>query len=375
MEALILSCSTGGGHNAAGRALKEELERRGHRADFLDPYTLAGGKWDRRVGNTYVQIAQKTPRVFGAVYHLGDLYRNLPIPSPVYGINLAMCRIVGDYLKNHSYDIIFTPHIFPGEILQGIRKRGVKIPPVVFISTDYTCSPFTEETKCDYYITPGPMLNGEYVRRGIPRERLRPFGIPVKRAFSEEISREKAIEELGLDPGKTYLLLSGGSIGAGQQIQKTIEAVADPKRRRKDEVLIVICGNNEALYRKLEEKYGRDPGVILMTSTDRMELYLKACSVYLSKPGGLSSTEAAVAGIPLIHISPIPGCETKNLEYFGNLGMCIPVGNETEALPAALERLRNPEEIARMREHQRKYISASAAEEICTFAESITNGR
>ena len=40
MEALILSCSTGGGHNAAARAVKEELLRRGHNAVMLDPYTL-----------------------------------------------------------------------------------------------------------------------------------------------------------------------------------------------------------------------------------------------------------------------------------------------------------------------------------------------
>ena len=42
MDALILSCSTGGGHNAAGFAVKEELERRGHQVTMLDPYTLAG---------------------------------------------------------------------------------------------------------------------------------------------------------------------------------------------------------------------------------------------------------------------------------------------------------------------------------------------
>ena len=32
MDALILSCGTGGGHNAAGYAVREELERRGHKA-------------------------------------------------------------------------------------------------------------------------------------------------------------------------------------------------------------------------------------------------------------------------------------------------------------------------------------------------------
>ena len=41
MDALILSCSTGGGHNAAGFAIKEELEYRGHRVTMMDPYELS----------------------------------------------------------------------------------------------------------------------------------------------------------------------------------------------------------------------------------------------------------------------------------------------------------------------------------------------
>ena len=90
----------------------------------------------------------------------------------------------------------------------------------------------------------------------------------------------------------------------------------------------------------------------------------------LSKPGGLSSTEAAVSGIPLIHISPIPGCENKNMEFFRQCGMCLAVGNRVEELPAALEKL---QELApQMRANQKKYINAAAAEDICKFAESIT---
>ena len=40
MRVLILSCGTGGGHNAAASAMKEALEARGHSADVLNPYTL-----------------------------------------------------------------------------------------------------------------------------------------------------------------------------------------------------------------------------------------------------------------------------------------------------------------------------------------------
>ena len=44
MEALILSCSTGGGHNVAAGAIREELEKRGHHAVMMDPYQLVSDK-------------------------------------------------------------------------------------------------------------------------------------------------------------------------------------------------------------------------------------------------------------------------------------------------------------------------------------------
>ena len=44
MRVLILSCGTGGGHNAAASAMKEALEARGHSADVLNPYTLKTNK-------------------------------------------------------------------------------------------------------------------------------------------------------------------------------------------------------------------------------------------------------------------------------------------------------------------------------------------
>ena len=52
MDALILSCSTGGGHNAAGTAIKEELEVRGHHVTMMDPYELVSHKLAEEVGNS-----------------------------------------------------------------------------------------------------------------------------------------------------------------------------------------------------------------------------------------------------------------------------------------------------------------------------------
>lgn len=371
MDALILSCSTGGGHNAAGYAVKEALENRGHHVTMFDPYELAGNDLDKKVSNGYIKIAQKTPRLFGFIYKLGDCYRRLPIHSPVYEVNKAMLGKMSNYLENNKYDVILMPHVYPGEILTYMKNKGISVPKLIFIATDYVCIPFTEETDCDYYITPAKQLSDDFIGRGIAKEKLIHAGIPVKKAFREKISRESAIEMLGLNKDKRYLLLSGGSIGAGK-IAKTIRILCRYMQTRPECHLIVICGNNQKLFEKLSKKYGYNPCVTLLTTTDKIALYMKACDAYISKPGGLSSTEAAVSGTALIHISPIPGCESKNMEFFEKYGMSIAVGKHTKKLPKALEMLRNVEYADRIKDNQRKYINPFSAEEICDLAERIS---
>ena len=113
MDALILSCSTGGGHNAAGRAAMEALEARGHHARLLDPYELVSPGLGKKVGDTYVGMVQRAPRMFGCVYSLGELYRKLPIHSPVYWVNENMGGVLETYLRENPCDVILMPHVFP----------------------------------------------------------------------------------------------------------------------------------------------------------------------------------------------------------------------------------------------------------------------
>jgi len=87
MDALILSCGTGGGHNAAGAAIKEELIKRGYNVKFFNPYALKSNRLARVIDRAYVGLVQKAPNVFGVVYKIGNAYRKLPFHSPVYYAN------------------------------------------------------------------------------------------------------------------------------------------------------------------------------------------------------------------------------------------------------------------------------------------------
>ena len=149
MKALILSCNTGGGHNSAARAIAEEMQERGDEAYVLDYLCLAGEGVSRLVGDGYVQIVKKTPRLFGLFYKLGMVASRLLKKSPVYYINGRMAKYLDGYLREHPVDVLIMPHLYPAETITYMKRKGMKLPLTVAVMTDYTCIPFWEETDCD----------------------------------------------------------------------------------------------------------------------------------------------------------------------------------------------------------------------------------
>lgn len=367
MDALIMSCGTGGGHNAAGHAVAEELLRRGHNVTVLNPYTLMGDRLPSVIDNTYISIAKRVPSLFGLIYGVGEAYRRLPIPSPVYLLNGKMKTCMERYLDEHHFDVILMSHLFPAEILTNMKRHGCRVPKTVFISTDYACIPFTEETDCDCYIVPVLELEEDYTRHGIPADKLYSLGIPVSRGFTYCEDKHDARRELGLDPKRRYILVAGGSMGSGR-----LGLVVDLLCRRYDEDdvgIIVICGSNRRLYERISSSYGER--CLVLEHTDMMAKYMSACDLFITKPGGLSSSEAAASGTPLIHITPIPGCESLNMRFFESHGLSIAVSSPRRQLIASCDKLLERSAREQMTENQHNVIHATAASDICDLVEGF----
>lgn len=373
MDALILSCGTGGGHDAAGRAMQAALEQRGHRVTMMNPYQLQSEQLVRTINQAYIQLAKNAPAGFGAVYQAANLYRRLPVQSPIYYANQAMNQKMQAFLDTHHFDVVLMPHLFPAEIMTNLKRHGGRVPRTILIATDYTCIPFMEETECDAYVAPAEDLTAEFAARGIPEERIYPLGIPVHPDFEKPVGRKEAMRMLGLDSDRRYILVSGGSMGAGH-MEDTLKIMLRCIRHNPKLRLIVICGSNEKLYRNLLDRYFGQMEIVGRTS--RMPLYLKASALYVTKAGGLSSTEAAVMGVPLLHVSPIPGCETCNARYFEERAMSMEVQKPTpQALSRALQLLGRRDLREIMVESQHDCIPAGAAGRIADLAEQLAGER
>ena len=369
MKVLILSCNTGGGHNAAARAVAEAVRAHGDFAEILDYLCLAGNGVSRLVGDGYVEVVKKAPKAFGIAYHLGMAVSRCMRKSPVYYANARMAGYLSEYLKEHQVDAIVMPHLYPAETLTYMKRKGMHLPLTVAVMTDYTCIPFWEETDCDYYVVPHKKLCTQIVKRGIPKEKLKVFGIPVSPICKEERTKEQARFELQMEQEKKYILIAAGSMGT-KALFRMAELLV--YMQNDEERLILICGNNQSLYKKLCRKYENRKTVRIVGYTDQMPLYLKACDVIFTKPGGLTSTEAAVCGIPIVHIKPIPGCETENRKFFRKLGMSISGKTVLGQAVNGIRLLNDQTKAQNMILAQKREINPDASEELYYFLKKNT---
>lgn len=106
----------------------------------------------------------------------------------------------------------------------------------------------------------------------------------------------------------------------------------------------------------------------MIQNTNHMADYLRASDPYLTKPGGLSSTEVAVMGTTLVHLPPIPGCETKNAVFFQQHGMSLAMRADKKDIAQALEFMKDFARQNEMEIRQHAVILDNVASKICDLA-------
>lgn len=323
MKVLILSCDTGEGHNSAAFAIFEFLKKSNVECEVLDFFYLKSKQASRRASQTYLRVI-RIPLAFRIIYNLGKIVSNSKIKSPVY---FRLKRYRGrlyDYINANGFDTVITTHLFPAEALTALKRENRLNVTTLAVNTDYTCIPFWEETELDYYVIPHKDLIDEFHQHGIPKEKLLPFGIPVRPEFYVKIPKDEArlkfnkIYQNSFNISKPWFMIMSGSMGFGK-IQHLVDAIV--KLQKTEVNIIVICGNNHKLQSKLNQNFKDYSNVAILGYCKDIPLIMDACDVLFTKPGGLSSTEAAIKNIPIIHTSPIPGCETRNNAFFKERSM------------------------------------------------------
>ena len=356
MQILILTCNTGGGHNATAAALEEQFTARGHGCTVLDCLEFLPPAKARLISEGHVLLYRKAPKLFG----LGYKFEENHVPRYLRAQCESCAGEFSEAVKRMGCDAVICVHVFPAIMMTAaVRQFGLTLPGY-FVATDYTCSPGVSLADMDLYFIPHPLLADEFIRCGIPADRLVPTGIPVRSCFLTQVPQPQARRALGLPETGRVILLACGSMGAGPMEELT-QALSQILTR--DDRLVVVCGTNKKLRDRIVRSCaGRNLRVLGFTK--RMDEYMDAADLILTKGGGLTTTEVVNKHRPMLLINVIPGLEERNIRFMVSQGYAKTADNPEALALLAGTLLRDTATHAKWQETLARDFSGSAAAEI-----------
>ena len=307
MKFLILTCSTGGGHHTAAAAISEYFTVQGHTCVTMDCLDFLSPAKAKIISEGHVFLYRNAPKLFGAGYRFEEKH------APKF--IMKQCEACADdfyqAVQETQCDAVIHVHIFCAMIMTAAKQRYRLTQPGFYVATDYGPHPGTELTDMDAYFIPHRDLLPEFVRTGIPAEKLVPAGIPVRQVFCCTADKQAARQQLGFSVSGKLALLTCGSMGAGPMAELAARLDRDLPA---DASLVVVCGTNEKLKQTLDSA-GFSDRIHIRGFVSNMAPYLDSADLILTKAGGLATTEALMKRLPLVYINAVPGCETRNLEF------------------------------------------------------------
>ena len=341
MRVLLLSASTGGGHNSAAMAVMAQFERQGVYCEMRDALTFVSDIHADIISTGHSYIYRHFPQLFGIGYRFEERHP----PRFLYEQMALGAKRFLAFLQENAFDAIVSTHLFGSMLMTEVRKRyNVTIPHYAVI-TDYTLYPGSDMVDVQRFFIADGALIPRYENVGITADRLVISGIPINPTFDTALDQATARENLHLPKEGRIVLLFSGSIGCGRlhRIAPELERVLP-----EDTHLVILCGHNKRLYEQLKERGGSRTFVV--GYTNRIAEYMAAADLCITKPGGLSITEMLVMQLPMILMLSVPGCESRNMAFFEEHQIAIGTEDWSQAIAETGRLLRDGDALAEMRQ-------------------------
>lgn len=368
MKVLVLSITAGQGHNATAKAICAYLELIGCEAEMLDTFNYVSHILGETVSKGYLITASKAKLAYKSAYRLAELRKKSKSDaSPTRATGNIMAKKLMKYISDYDPDVIICTHIFAGIILDVLKEKREIRAKCIGILTDFAFHPYWEEgLNLDYVVTPNELLTAQAMKKGFTKEQVLPLGIPIHPKFSKSVTKEEARARLGLDLTKRTVLLMSGSMGYGhiESTVNTLDAVPH------DFQIITVCGNNAEAKARIDAMRTKKR-ILNFGFTDKVDLLMDASDCIITKPGGLTSSEALAKCLPMIIVNPIPGQEDRNTEFLVNNGAAMAVTATSPLDEVLYQFFVDPRRSEIMREAIKLISKPESTKDICEFSKAL----
>jgi processive 1,2-diacylglycerol beta-glucosyltransferase len=330
---LLLSEGFGAGHTQAAeglsmgiRQLSTNINTRVMELGAFQHPTIA--PW---IFSAYRKTLTNKPNLVGMLYQSYNSKAFGRLSSLV--LHLLFYAKTANIIRQLRPDLIISTHPFPTIVVSRLKRAGLTTP-LCTVITDYDAHGSWVDSEVNSYLVSTAEVKNKLIQRGISPEIIQITGIPVHPKFWLKSNCEETRTSLKLKDMPTVLIMGGG----WGLIDN--EEIMDYIAKWRNRIQLIFCtGNNEKVLQRLsaDERY-QHPNIHLMGFTKDIDKLMDVSDILITKPGGMTCTEAMAKGIPMLFYSAIPGQEAENCQYFSENGFGEEI-QSTATIEASFNRL------------------------------------
>jgi processive 1,2-diacylglycerol beta-glucosyltransferase len=358
---LLAHLKIGGGHARAAAAAKSAIERLAPHAVVadLDIAEVATPLFSAIYHDGYLKLVKSLPGLWGALYAAGwRAQRGSAVPQWLRP--RCVGRLAG-VVRSFAPDVVLATAAPASALLSHLKETGISNARLCALITDYHAHPTHVQRSIDRFLVADTRVAAGLRRLGADKKRIVVTGIPVEPEFQPPRDRANIRRRLGLSNERPVVLVMGGALGSGGMVRIVRDLqLVEPRPQ-----LVVIAGRNRKLEEKLHElKHDSPCALEIYGYTSLVPELMAAADVLVTKPGGVSTTEALASHLPMIFVDAIQGAESRNKEFFERAGCACGADSEETLQAVVRSLLRDESKLSAMRKAAAALARPDAARDV-----------
>nr|WP_263327800.1 glycosyltransferase [Neobacillus sp. Marseille-Q6967] len=356
---IISSDHTGHGHKSITESLCERVKTNEVSIHVVDGFSL-GKQLLLMIGKSYGPITRNSENLWKMLWKLSALKPSL--------VDSLIETLIRDnfltLLAEIEPDLILSVHPnFNGSILNILEKQNINIPFITLIADLVNIYPLWADKRASYIISPTFEAKKKCIEYGLPDEKIKVPGFPVRSRFFQKDYHQRKLYKRG--QSLKCLIMSGGEgVGNMKKIAETLLGHFD------DCTVKIVAGKNEKLKTKLERSlktpYGKRVEIYGFIQNIQDLMFTSDIAITRGSPNVMF--EAIASNTPLIITGALPGQEEDNPAFAENFNLGVVCKNPKEIKHTLNKLLENDgEKLNQIINCQRNFINANAAEDILQF--------
>ncbi len=347
---LVISATVGAGHNSVARSLIDRFQRRLPHAEvkFVDVLDYTSRLFRLYYAGGFELGMTALPWAYGLGYRLMNhpqgTRRGLLERYRLWTERIAT-RHIRPMVRQYDPHVMVHTHFLTPPVIDWMNRTGRLDVPQYVVVTDYEVHRFWYSSGVRRWFLPAEYSGEAFRRWGIDDDELTVSGIPVHAKWTSHVDRQRVLDDWSLPEDRPIVLLSGGTEFTCGPIVETARKIA---ASCDGAYVVVLAGRNKDLLGKLSQLEEVPSRILPVAFTDRLHELSEVASLFVTKPGGITTTECLARRTPMVLTNPVPGQEGGNAEFFQRQGAAVIARGQQQIVSAAKFLLNQPDQLDRM---------------------------